>query len=401
MNRQFKKLFFGILSFPVFLISQCFPRSKKIWVFGSWHGTQFSDNTAYLFQYVINNNPNIKAVWLTENKLLIEQLKAKGYQVFHKNSIIGFWYGSRAGFSFINCGYDDVNKYCINRSFIVQLWHGIPLKKIKSDDNINETVNRTLILKLFRYIILKLFPFLNEKYNLIISSSPKVTEFFKSAFNISTNDIIETGFPRMDIIIKSECAYERALLYDEKIINKCILFAPTFRDSGRKTVNYIQSLDINRMNLFLKKNNAILLIKMHYIDHIKNHFINIKKYSNIKLLDKNKFNDINRVLYHVDLLITDYSSIFYDFLILDRPILFFPADLIEYQKDDRELYVDYNKATPGKKCESWSEIQIELEKYFQNEDHFKFERNLVYNNYYKYSDGKNCERIINTISNYL
>ena len=88
MNRQFKKLFFGILLFPVFLISQCFPRSKKIWVFGSWHGTQFSDNTAYLFQYVINNNPNIKAVWLTENKLLIEQLKAKGYQVFHKNSII-------------------------------------------------------------------------------------------------------------------------------------------------------------------------------------------------------------------------------------------------------------------------------------------------------------------------
>ena len=149
MRNPLCKLFFGIISFPFYLISLLIPRSLNIWVFGAWFGNQFNDNTAYLFKYVLCNQSNVKAVWLTKNSQIIKDLRKKGYPIYHKNSIKGFWYGSRAGATFINCGYDDVNKYCIKQSLIVQLWHGIPLKKIKSDDMINENIQHPSIITIY------------------------------------------------------------------------------------------------------------------------------------------------------------------------------------------------------------------------------------------------------------
>ena len=81
-------------------------------------------------------------------------------------------------------------------------------------------------------------------------------------------------------------------------------------------------------------------------------------------MNNHDLSDINKILYNVDLLITDYSSVFYDYLILDRPILFSSFDLMEYQKIDREFYEDYQSSTPGIKCYDWDEIQFQLRKYF-------------------------------------
>ena len=207
MKNPIYKLFFGILSFPLYLLSFLVPRSQYIWVYGSWYGNQYTDNTSYLYEYIKENRPQIQAVWLTRNKRVIIDLRNKGDIVFSKNSIYGLWYGSRAGVTFINCGYDDVNKYCINRSYIVQLWHGIPLKKIKNDDIINENIPRPSFIIFIRNSILKLLPFLNERYDLIISSGTKVTDRFESAFKIDRSNVVETGYPRMDIILSEKSAY--------------------------------------------------------------------------------------------------------------------------------------------------------------------------------------------------
>ena len=184
MNKSVNKLFYGIILYPVYLISKLIPTSNHIWVFGAWYGKLYTDNTSYIYEYVKEKKLGIKAVWLTSNKQAIHDLREQGYLIYHKNSIKGFWHGSRAGATFINCGYDDVNKYCINRSCIVQFWHGVPLKKIKNDDIINENIQRPSIIILIRNIILKLLPFLNERYDLIISTGSKVTDRFESAFKI-------------------------------------------------------------------------------------------------------------------------------------------------------------------------------------------------------------------------
>ena len=144
-----------------------------------------------------------------------------------------------------------------------------------------------------------------------------------------------------------------------------------------------------------------MLIKMHYyeLDNISVNSIN--KYSNIQFLNNQGTNDINRILYHIDVLITDYSSVFYDFLVLDRPILFAPFDLDEYQQIDRELYEEYTSATPGPVCQNWNEIQIQLEKYFSNGDTYQAEREKIFNQYFKYCDNHNSKRIIDIITNHL
>ena len=140
---------------------------------------------------------------------------------------------------------------------------------------------------------------------------------------------------------------------------------------------------------------------MHYYERAKEKIFPEGEYSHIKLLDNYEIDDINRILHHVDLLITDYSSVFYDYLVLDRPIIFAPFDLDEYQKIDRELYEDYTNATPGPICRNWNEIQIQLEEYLSNRDSYQAEREQIFNQYFKYSDNHNSERIVDAITNYI
>ena len=85
MRNPVYKLFFGILSYPVYLLSFLVHRSQNIWVFGAWFGDQFNDNTAYLFEHILHTEPNIKAVWLSRNNQIIHNLREKGYSVYHKN----------------------------------------------------------------------------------------------------------------------------------------------------------------------------------------------------------------------------------------------------------------------------------------------------------------------------
>jgi len=403
LRKPLYKLIYGIFSLPLYLLSRLVPRSPNIWVFGAWYGNQYTDNTSYLYEYVKETKPDIKAVWLTRNKHVLHNLRNTGDNVFNKNSIFGLWYGSRAGVTFINCGYDDVNKYCINRSFIVQCWHGIPLKRIKNDDTINENIQHPSIITLIRNAILKLLPFLNERYHFIISSGSKVTERFESAFKINRSNIVETGYPRMDIILSEKSAYDKTKLrsFHDDTIEKFILYAPTHRGKGTGENDMLSHLDFEKFNRFLQKYKSIMLIKMHYYELDKISFNSGNEHSHINLLNNQETNDINRILHHIDVLITDYSSIFYDFLVLDRPILFAPFDLDEYQKIDRELYEDYTNATPGPICKNWNEIQIQLEKYFSGGDTYQTERKKIFNHFFQYSDNHNSERIVDTVINHL
>ena len=401
--KQINRLFLGIIFYPLFIMSKLIPKSNNLWIFGAWYGDQYSDNTSYLFEYIYKEKLPIRAIWLSNNNKIISHLRSMGYRAYNKKSINGFWYGSRAGVTFINCGYDDVNKYCIRGSLIIQFWHGIPLKKIKYDDMINENIQRHPTITFIRNSIFKLLPFLNEKYDLIISSGSKVTNHFESAFKINKSNIVETGYPRMDVILSENLAYSKSQLhnYDDAPVEKFILYAPTHRGEGTREYDMFSYLNFDEINEFLQKHKTIMLIKMHYYESNKITFHCVNEYSHIHFLNYQEINDINRVLNHIDVLITDYSSVFYDFLVLDRPVLFAPFDLEEYQKIDRELYEDYSSATPGPICQNWNEIQIQLEKYFSGEDAYQTERKEIFKQYFKYSDNRNSERILDTVINHL
>ena len=201
MMKQIKKLFFGIVFYPLFIMSKLIPKSNNVWIFGAWYGNRYSDNTSYLFEYIHKEKLPVKAIWLSNKDIIISHLRSKGYKAFNKNSIFGFYYGCRAAVSFVNCGYSDVNMYAIGKSLKIQLWHGIPLKKIKYDDKINENKPHKPYYNRLKSALLFIFPFLNDNWDFIISSSEDVSQRMASAFRVDLAQIIETGYPRMDKIL--------------------------------------------------------------------------------------------------------------------------------------------------------------------------------------------------------
>ena len=165
-------------------MSKLIPKSNNLWIFGAWYGNRYSDNTSYLFEYIHKEKLPIKAIWLSNKNKIISHLRSKGYRAFNKNSIFGFYYGCRAAVSFVNCGYSDVNMYAIGKSLKVQLWHGIPLKKIKYDDEINENKLHNPYYNRVKSALLFIFPFLNDNWDFIISSSGDVSQRMASAFRV-------------------------------------------------------------------------------------------------------------------------------------------------------------------------------------------------------------------------
>ena len=141
------------------------------------------------------------------------------------------------------------------------------------------------------------------------------------------------------------------------------------------------------------------VIKNHYYELEKLSGISTDKFPNIIFLNQNINNDINRILNHIDVLITDYSSVFYDFLILNRLILFTPFDIDEYSKIDRELYDNYIDSVPGPICNDWNDVMLNLKKYYKNIDGYNNRRQEVFKEFFNFSDNYNSKRIINRINN--
>ena len=100
--KQINKLFFGIIFYPLFIMSKLIPKSNNVWIFGAWYGNRYSDNTSYLFEYIYKEKLPVKAIWLSNKDKIISHLRSKGYRAFNKNSIFGFYYGCRAAVSFVN-----------------------------------------------------------------------------------------------------------------------------------------------------------------------------------------------------------------------------------------------------------------------------------------------------------
>ena len=403
MNRQLNKLFFGVLLYPIYLLGKIIPKSENIWIFGAWYGNRYSDNTSYLFEYVIKEKKEVTAVWLSDKREIISNLRSKGFKAFHKNSLLGFYYGCRATTTFVNCGYSDVNIYAIEKSLKVQLWHGIPLKKIKYDDEITENQHHNPFYNGIKSTLLFIFPFLNDSFDLIISSSEEVTKRMASAFRVDTNKIIVTGYPRMDKILspKEDRLNFINIRQDWSKFAKIVLYAPTHRKEGHGGASLFDSMDFHQFNEILSQNNVAMFIKMHYHHELNNNYLVNKSFSNIIYLEESDVQDINNILPLVDILITDYSGVLLDYLILDKPIIPTSFDLENYIKTDRELYEDYSETVLGTNCNNWDQVQNRLQDIFSGNDLSISFRKEMSTKYFKYSDTDNCKRIINAVTNQL
>jgi CDP-glycerol glycerophosphotransferase (TagB/SpsB family) len=375
---------------PFWYLFKLFPRDENIWVFGSWFGDRFSDNPKVLFEYSLNQkNDNIKCVWLTNNNSVYSEHKNSYTYFFKKWSLKGIWYSLRAKKIIFSSGKVDINPFFINGAITINLWHGAPMKKIGLD-------NKLVFNKYIDIVKEYIYPFIYEyNINYILSTSNVFDQKLSKAFNVDLKNVLKLGYPRNDIFYSHN--------YSHPIINKInndfdmpikIMYLPTYRDGGDNNdlfKNY--GFNPSTLNKYLCNTNSVFITKKHHADNNLNFD---ERYSRVLNLDELKDVDVNLVLKDVDILLTDYSGAYFDFLLTKKPIIFTSFDFDEYITKRRELYFDYHTIISGPVAKNWSEVINCIDSIILK-DVFEDQRIEMNNNFNEYNDGFSSKKLYNFI----
>lgn len=361
MFRKFSKLIILLVRFIVVICVSLIPKNKNIWVFGAWFGKSFSDNSKYFYLHVAKNDKAICPIWIykdTGNKKLLDDFDKYNVRAYYYLSVKGIYYQLLARNIFVSHSiFSDLNPWCIGFNTIrYQLWHGIPLKKIGYDDEFHSS-------KLKKNIIYKLLT--NEVYNYILSTGAKATTVLATAFDMPQRKCLSLGYPRNDVFSLKNAPGENSFK---------VLYMPTYRVDKtelNKVLNPEQAPTLKDINNVLKTNNITLHFRVHPANiPDKNSIQSIIECSNMFL---SKEADIYDVINSFDCIITDYSSIVFDFALTGRPIIFFPFDKDKYLKSERGMYYNYNELVYGYPYgESWSEVIKKVVLLKNNNEQFNF-----------------------------
>lgn len=336
-----------------------------------------SDNSFAMFCYILNNHNSYKNIWLVDcieqkekyEKLIKNYSKFKNYKIVKKSSLKGLYYFFTSKYVFHTHGI--YNKFpLLNKQININLWHGMPLKNIGHLDN-------NLIV---------------PKSNFTIATSNKFKNIMQKAFKLDDNQVIVSGLSRNDFLFTDKYSLLDVIPSKKTIFRNTILWMPTYRksaigdirvDGGEEEMNeFLSENFLNELNNFLSKINSLCVIKLHPMDVLKPD--KFKEYSHVSIIDNSNFIEKGISLYSVlnsaDLLLTDFSSIYIDFLLLNKPIGFVISDYKDYFNSRGFVFENPKKFMPGKLIESNKELLFFLEDLFIKKlDEFLDERETVKN----------------------
>lgn len=357
----------------VYPIFRKLPMNEKTVVFQSYWGKSYSCNPRALYEYMQEYYPDYNYVWFFNNENTKVSGNAKRVRI---NSWKYYYYLARAKYFINNANFPDF--YEKNKGAIeIQTLHGTPLKTMGLDVP-GETDTKEKRDKFLRRC---------ERWDYLLSPSRYVTDISRRCFAFE-NDILEFGFPRNDILKKKdnqkkidEIKKKCGLPSDKKII----MYAPTWRVKQ----GFNLELDLEKLQKSLGEEYVIIL-RMHYFVAKS---INIDAYKGFAY-NLSSYDDIQELYLISDMLITDYSSVMFDYANMNRPILFFTYDLELYRDNLRGLYIDFEKEAPGpllRTTEEIVEVVENIDKYkAKNAKRFKAFRKK----YCHFDNGQASEKVV-------
>ena len=178
-----------------FLLSYIWARDKSIWVFGA-HQNRFAENSMALFNFASMKDDGVTCIWITGDKKLCQEIRSDGKKAYVRWSIKGLYFSLRANVYFYNLYSDDINFYTSGNAVMVNLWHGIPLKKIEFDikKGAQSRMFNSFLSPLYR--IFKPYIFRDPDY--VLSTSGNISQLFSSAFRVGLSQCLALGYPRCD-----------------------------------------------------------------------------------------------------------------------------------------------------------------------------------------------------------
>lgn len=336
---------------------------SHIWLFSSTDNSHYNYNSRYLFEYVKENLPEITPLFVINDPELRNSLSSKyGKQYFiETESIQGIRQALSAGVWFTSAGLPAYGTGLHKKRLIINLWHGVPLKKIALLDPNLKKAARIYFKKIF-----------SENYTCILTSSHELIPLMARSFAVSEDKIKVWGQPRNDgLFQKNDCREILGQLFpDLPEYTKTVLYAPTFRDYGQVQLFPFKDFDQKQLEAFLDEKNMLLFIRTHVAEQGSAAPYLGKR---IRFLGNEQAEDVTGILNIFDCLITDYSSIYIDYLLTDKPMIFLPYDRQQYL-DGRGMNFDYDDVTPGPKPETFNDF---LDALSPKEDFWKSERTRV------------------------
>lgn len=360
-------------------------------LFISFHGKGYSDNPKAIHEYLMQYSEfsEYRFIWAIKHhkKKNITIPNAKIIEYF---SISYFYYLARSKYWIVNC---KLPNYVLKKSnqIYLQTWHGTPLKKLAHDIEVAETTTfyrsgMTLHEMHTTYDIDV------SKYTYMLSPSAFTTKVFQSAFGINAERLLETGYPRNDILSNYtlEMVNKVKRKYGIPEDKKVILYAPTWRDNSFTVKGYTFTLEVDfALWQRILGPDYIILFKPHYL--IVNDF-DVEQFKDFVYFIEPE-NEISDLYIISDALITDYSSVFFDYAILERPIYFYMYDIEIYKNVLRGFYLDIYEDLPGDVFVSERKMLEEIVSGVYNDQRVTT-FNQKFNNR---EDGKASERVVNAI----
>ena len=375
-------------------INYFYPKRKEIVFFSN---PDFTDNSKALFDYFRKNMTKYKLHWIVKDKQYINKFRKMGISVSIINSLEArFWLLKSK--IIINDHCSSKPLHLVKRQIYVNLWHGIPLKSVGHMDKTD---------------ISKRNYEPNDKNTITISTSDTVSSLFGACFHVNAENIYVTGQPRNDKLFSPITNTELLKLVDMESddFDRIVFYMPTFRQGyiNRKEGHQFDESNIfgfenfnkDKFSSFLEENRILFLCKLHPFEEkiFKEKLDKLSEY--VTLITNNDLFENNIDLYSLiaktDILITDYSSVYFDYLLINKPIIFTPTDIEEYRKKRGFVLEPYDFWAPGPKAFTQEQLQNEIIKCLENSEYYKKERETVNNIINRYKDNRSSERVAKVI----
>ena len=384
--KKIARYIFSLLILPWWHLQRFLPRNNNLLIFGAWSGQRYSDNSRALYEYMLANHSEYKCVWITKNKEVYERLLLENKPVAMAYSLNGIKICLQASIAIVTNTIADFNQYCLNGAKNIFLWHGMPLKKILADDTSSGGIFRKKNNKIRKIIATFIHPWYAINPIKTITSARFFIPFLSSAFHLREDDIICTGLPRCDWLFWPR--RERIIDDIRKKYPGCtiLFYMPTFRTAAwtGKIFNPFEGYEFDKEELdkVLCSSNTVFLYKPHFVD--SNIMLGIDHPRFIKIGDLD-YDNLYYLLAQIDVLMTDYSSVYFDFLSLKKPILLAPFDYDEYIINARAHYFDYWTLMEGIKAKNWQDVMLVI-----NEKKYYSVSNNTSERFVEYNTGESC-----------
>ena len=388
MKDELKALLFNSYKIVFKIMGFILPKNNKIIVFESFLGKQYSDNPRAIYEHIKEEYPSYKLYWSFDKAVYnsFSELSLKKLKRFSLKWLITM---NRAKYWVSNSRMPLWIPKPRNTIYI-QTWHGTPLKKLAVDmEKVYMPGTNTENYK-------KNFLKESAKWDYLISPNEYSTKIFRRAFAFE-KEVLETGYPRNDFLVQKDNSKDIQRI--KSMINlpankKILLYAPTWRDNQYYNVGKYKfniPMDLKEVQKELS-DDYIILLRTHYL---VSENLDLKEFNEF-VYDVSKYEDIRDLYIISDMLITDYSSVFFDYANLKRPMIFYVYDLEEYRDKLRGFYFDFEKDAPGPLIKTTNEL-IKVIKQYEEGFYISEKVKQFYGKYCYLEDGESTSRVVKRI----